>query len=406
MTLSALEAEIAAMLVEAGLDADDIGLVLQGFSERLREGGVPVARTAIGSDLLHPVIDSRGYRWHPEGGVEREEFIRGNNWNEDSWIRSPFFQLLQTDEDELRRRLDDGYIADEFPLLDRLRDEGFTDYIAFAVGFGPATRIGGQQGIMASMAMDRPGGFRDDEIAMLRRLVRLFAVTFRGIEAVTTTRVLTATYLGVEPAARVLSGAIARGVAEPVDAILWYSDLQGFTRIADTVPRDELLALLNDYADVLVTTIRRHGGEVLKFIGDGILAKFPRGGEGGSCTDALDAAEAAMSEVRELNRRRDATGQPITDINVALHVGEVLYGNIGSRDRLDFTVVGPAVNEVSRIEALCRSLDQQVLISSAFARAAGDAADRLVSLGRFALRGVRRPEELFTLDRTAAAVAA
>ena len=136
---------------------------------------------------------------------------------------------------------------------------------------------------------------------------------------------------------------------------------------------------------------------MLKFVGDGILAMFPLG-EDSPCGRALDAAEAGLRHVDELNDRRRGEGLPWTDIHLALHVGEVLYGNIGSRERLDFTVVGPAVNEVARIEAMCRSLDQRVVTSSAFAGAAGEARARLVSLGRYALRGVRRPEELFTID--------
>jgi adenylate cyclase len=137
---------------------------------------------------------------------------------------------------------------------------------------------------------------------------------------------------------------------------------------------------------------------VLKFIGDGILAMFPLRDDHDPCARALDAGQAALAEVDRLVRERTVAGRPATDIHLALHIGEVLYGNIGSPDRLDFTVVGPAVNEVARIEALCRSLDQRVIVSAAFAAAAGPARARLVSLGRYALRGVRRPEELFTLD--------
>jgi adenylate cyclase len=140
---------------------------------------------------------------------------------------------------------------------------------------------------------------------------------------------------------------------------------------------------------------------VLKFMGDGILAIFPTH-EVSPCGRALDAAEAALDHIDRLNERRAGAGLPFTGVHLALHVGEVLYGNIGSRERLDFTVVGPAVNEVSRIEAMCRNIDQRVVISSAFAEAAGDQRRRLVSLGRYALRGVRRPEELFTLDPEAA----
>ena len=198
-----------------------------------------------------------------------------------------------------------------------------------------------------------------------------------------------------------LAGAIARGLTETVRAVLWYSDLEGFTRIADTAPSDALLALLNDYAEAVVTSVQGAGGQVLKFIGDGVLAMFPLGEDTAPCSRALDAAEELLDAVDGMGRARRQAGLLATDIHVALHLGEVLYGNIGSRDRLDFTVVGPAVNEVARIESLCRSLEQRVIVSSAFAAASGKAHNRLVSLGRYALKGVRRPEELFTLDRGA-----
>jgi adenylate cyclase len=309
---------------------------------------------------------------------------------------------VENDAGELRRRVGDDYEQGEFPLLDRfVRDLGTTDYLALSVAYGPGSTLGVVPGLVISYQTDRRGGFEDAELDLLRRLTRPFALAYKAIDSVHTGRSLLETYLGVDPARRVLDGAIVRGRAEPVQAVLWYSDLRGFTRIADTAPRDQLLDLLNEYADCLVSTISTHGGEVLKFIGDGILAMFPLG-ERSPCARALDAAEAALVHIDALNERRRGEGLPWTDIHLALHVGEVLYGNIGSRERLDFTVVGPAVNEVARIEAMCRSLDQRIITSSAFAEAAGDARRRLVSLGRYALRGVRRPEELFTVDSGAA----
>jgi adenylate cyclase len=162
-----------------------------------------------------------------------------------------------------------------------------------------------------------------------------------------------------------------------------------------------VIGLLNDYAEAVVGSIHAHGGQVLKFIGDGILGMFPLADGIMPCSRALDAAAGALASVQRLSAARRAGGRPITAMHVALHVGNVLYGNIGSRERLDFTVVGPAVNEVARIETLCRSLEQQVIVSSAFARDSGAARARLVSLGRYALKGVRRPEELFTLEPNA-----
>ena len=186
--------------------------------------------------------------------------------------------------------------------------------------------------------------------------------------------------------------------------MLWFSDLRGFTRITDTAAPEQIIPLLNDYAEAVISAIHEAGGDVLKLIGDGTLAIFTAEDPAHACRCAL-AAEAlhARAASRELNARRSAAGLPITDVYLGLHIGEVFYGNIGSPDRLDFTVVGPAVNEASRIAAMCRSVERDVLLSSAFAAAADAerARSRSSRSGRYALRGVGRPQELFTLDRDA-----
>jgi adenylate cyclase len=395
------EVAIARWLVDFTLERDDETALLGGYCERLAAAGVPLLRVATGSEVFHPTLDARGGRWTRGRGVELEEVTREQvetAAGEEEWRRSPFYQLAEGGAKELRRRLGENYEQGEFELLDRLaRDYGMTDYFALSISYGPGSTLGVIAGLVISYQTDREGGFDQAELGLLRRLTRLFALAYKAIASVHTGRSLLKTYLGPDPARRVLKGAIVRGKAEPVEAVLWYSDLQGFTRIADTAPRDQLLDLLNEYADCLVSTIGAHQGEVLKFIGDGILAMFSLG-NASPCVRALDAAEAALRHVETLNAQRRADGSPWTDIHLALHVGEVLYGNIGSRERLDFTVVGPAVNEVARIEAMCRSLDQRIVTSSAFAEAAGETKGRLVSLGRYALRGVARPEELFTVD--------
>src|SRR5262249_31761222 len=175
------------------------------------------------------------------------------------------------------------------------------------------------------------------------------------------------TYLGRGAAQRVLSGRIMRGVADRIDAVIWFSDLQGFTRITDSAP-EQIIPLLNDYADVIVSVIHAKGGDVLKLIGDGILAIFTAADRAHACAAALAAAMTARSKVAALNERRGRDGLPVTDMYLGLHAGEVFYGNIGSTERLDFTVLGPAVNETSRIAAMCRSVEQPVLVSEAFAK--------------------------------------
>ena len=196
-----------------------------------------------------------------------------------------------------------------------------------------------------------------------------------------------------------LDGRIRRGVADRIEAALWFSDLRGFTTIADSAAPEELIPLLNDYAEAVITAIQDAGGDVLKLIGDGTLAIFKSDDPAEASRQALVAEASLRRHVIALNARRAAEGRPTTSVYIGLHIGEVFYGNIGSTDRLDFTVVGPAVNETSRIASMCRSVDRPLLVSSAFASALpAEQRARLVSVGRFALRGVGRAQDLFTLD--------
>jgi adenylate cyclase len=208
---------------------------------------------------------------------------------------------------------------------------------------------------------------------------------------------LVETYLGRDAGRRVLEGRIGRGVAEQIEAAIWFSDLRGYTRLSDTAKPEEIIPLLNEYADAIISAIHEHGGDVLKLMGDGVLAIFTAPDRSHACEAALTAAADAPRRVAEVNGRRTADGLPTTELYLGLHIGEVFYGNIGSKERLDFTIVGPAVNEVSRIASMCRSVDQPLLVSSAFAAALGASRSRLVSVGRYALRGVSRPQDLFTL---------
>ena len=210
---------------------------------------------------------------------------------------------------------------------------------------------------------------------------------------------LVSVYLGRDAGKRVLEGRIRRGVADRIDAVLWFSDLRSFTTITDAARPNEIIPLLNDYAEAVITAIQEQDGDVLKLIGDGTLAIFRADDASDASVRALRAVMSMRAKVSELNERRRAEERPTSTVYVGLHAGEVFFGNIGSVDRLDFTVVGPAVNEASRIASMCRSVDRPVLVSSAFATAL-PAPDRqmLVSVGRYALRGVGHAEELFTID--------
>jgi len=396
---SDLKGAIDDWIVRSALAGRDERAILAGVGERLNDAGVPVLRAVVGGNLLDPTHDALGVRWNRGSGGTEEAFARAaDNEVNESWTRSPFFALLDGGLERLRRRLDATYRRGEFPLLDEFAAEGVTDYVAFATGVGESVRLGDRSGMVSSWTTDAPKGFADEEIELLARIVPILALTFMLRTTRQAARTLITTYLGSDAAERVLAGNIVRGRAEPIRAVVWFSDLVGFTRISDTIGPAGVLALLNEYAEVQVESIEEQGGHVLKFIGDGMLAIFPGEDAAAACVRALDAAAGQRRRIAALNERRGAAGLPATDAHLALHIGELLYGNVGSPRRLDFTVLGPAVNEAARIEALCGSLEQAVIVSSAFAEAAGAARSRLVSLGRYAMKGVPRPQELFTLD--------
>jgi adenylate cyclase len=388
--------DIVGWTVTVGLDGLSQADLMAGYCDRLVEAGVPLWRASIGADTLHPLIVAQGCRWLAGEGVHEEVFARTSTPGEE-WLRSPWYWMINADERQMRRRLATGEGTNEFPMLAGLASQGGTDYWARMVRFGERGSIGETRGLATSWATRDPGGFAERDLALIDATLPAFGLAFKATMAVDTARTLVATYLGHSAAARILRGEIDRGQAKTVRKVLWFSDLTGFTKIADTMPREQLLDLLNAYADCLVGVVHDHDGEVMKFMGDGILAAFD-GAKGDACGRALDAAEAAAAAMTRLNRERSTAGLPVTRFTLALHEGEVLYGNVGSRDRLDFTVIGPAVNEVSRIQAMSRSLDQPILVSATFAVACGDQRERLVCVGRYALRGVGRPQELFTLD--------
>lgn len=387
-------------ITESALAGASEAALVEGVCGRLQDLGVGLARVMVGIDTLHPVLGGRGFVWRRGVGVEPREFGRADPEMDTKWQQSPHYHLMQKGGRSLRRRIQAGDNKPrDFPVLDDLAKVGTTDYVAFLNRFAESASIGEMDCVYSSWTTERPGGFNDGDIVALDALVPELAAAIKSLTVARIAETLVETYLGRDAGRRVLKGAIARGIADKIRAVLWFSDLKGFTRLVDTLPPKSIIPLLNDYAEALVSAIHQHGGHVLKFIGDGILATFEKGDTVEDCRHALAATEDAFHRVAALNARRAAEALPTTGFYLSLHVGDVFYGNIGSADRLDFTVIGPAVNEVTRINGMCRSLDQDVVLSSAFAEAAGPARARLVGLGRYALRGVARPQELFTLDR-------
>ncbi len=392
---------IADWVVRRGLEGVPEPDLLRDFCLKCAAAGLEITRALAFIDTLHPVHEGRIFRWRSDGAEEepvREYGSSSEGAAAESWQRSPFFHLLQTGGEELRRRIGVGEPAD-FPIIQEMKDAGHTDYVVFVYRFANSNVIGDMDCVYSGWSTDHAGGFSDISLDALRRLVPALALAIKSAALSRIAKTLVDVYLGRDAGTRVLGGRIQRGVADRIEAVLWFSDLRGFTAITDTAPPDEIIPLLNDYADAVITAIRDCGGDVLKLIGDGTLAIFRDDDPAIACAKALKAEFMMRRNVRELNARRAMEARPTTTVYLGLHIGEVFFGNIGSIDRLDFTVVGPAVNEASRIASMCRSVDRPLLVSSAFAETLpADKRAKFVSVGRFALRGVGRAQDLFTLD--------
>ncbi len=304
----------------------------------------------------------------------------------------------------MRRRLEEGPDQRDFPALAEFFAAGATDYFAQLFIYGKEGDRSQGTGIVYSFATDQRGGFHDDDATLIEATLPALSLAMKAHAAHVIASGLLATYLGEDAGRRVHAGAVRRGSVEKLSAVLWYADIRGFTPLSDAASGPAVVDLLNYVFEVLTSAIRPRGGQVLKFIGDGMLATFSyeEANRAETCRRALDAAAEAMQKLEAMNAARAAAGALVASVDLALHVGEVLYGNVGATDRLDFTVIGPAINEVARIEALCEPLDRAVLVSAEFAGAATDCRSRLEPLGRHALRGVREPKEIFALNLSAA----
>jgi len=360
-------------------------------------------------NTLHSVVRARSLIWDRASGPSTHFQFQHAEVDLPIMRQSPFVAMLRDGVGEARRRLDVAPAADEAPVFAELRGAGMTEWLGWVFPFGELDpSVGGPEAaegarkllLVVSLTTDRPGGYSEAELAELRDVLPLFALAVKATTMRSIGQSLLASYLGSDPASRVLDGAVQRGEVQAVEAVLLFADLRDFTRLADTLPGRELIALLDECFDCMGRPIERLGGEVLKFMGDGLLAIFRLDGRWRSktCAAALSAASEALDLMDLLRARRAGDGRPTPALDIALHVGKVQYGNVGTEARLDFTVIGPAVNEAARIELLCKTLGHNLLMSRAFAEAATDSRAHLVSLGRHQLRGVREATELFALS--------
>ena len=384
-----------------GTNAPDL---FAGFCQRLVSDGMPLWRGYAAMETLHPQWWGFGFSWRRDLAATQPAHFRHDHATAPGWVGSAFHHLAKRAKagecnPSIRRRIAEGPRERDFPALERFFAEGGTDYLAELFVYGKDSDRSRGSGVVYSFVTDRPDGFTENDIILLRSTLPALSLAMKAHAGHVDACRLLQVYLGEDAGRRVHAGGVERGSVESLRAVLWYADIRGFTAIADAAPGLVLVDLLDDIFETLAAALRRHGGQVLKFLGDGMLATFPfeDTSRAETCRRALDAAGEAMRALDALNAARQAAGKLTAAVDLALHLGEVLYGNVGAVDRLDFTVIGPAVNEVSRIEALCEPLGRKVLVSAELAAAAGPGAARLVPLGRYRLRGVREDREIYAL---------
>jgi len=395
---------LADWLVNESLGQNTIEHTFGGTCERLRAFGLPLDRATLSYVTLHPQIARTSVTWSPQTGISRSDFSHEVAGASSAWLASPLYHLMTNEVDLIRRRMVGPEAMLDFPILVDLEVEGYTDYLACKEGFiTPAsTGVDEQAGMLVTWATKREYGFTDADMATLLRIQRRLAVACKvSIQDQITNNVLE-TYLGRDASRQVLAGNIRRGDGSSTHAVIFYSDLRDSTGLADRLPPDEYLSLLNCYFDCAAGAVTANGGDILTFIGDAVLAIFPIEAAGltedGHCQArcaALDTALEAHQRHKEKCKDRIEAGLPIFNFGVALHVGDVVFGNIGIPERLAFTVIGPTMNEVARLETMTKNLDKPVLMTGPFADKLGRP---IIDMGSHALSGVREPCEVYAPD--------
>jgi adenylate cyclase len=380
--------ELSEWLVDGARSARTPVALLSETCERLVAAGLPLWRAGAFVQTLHPDAFGRSFIWRR--GAEVVVNVAGLDFPESpEFIQSPI-AVVRGSGHEVRYRLDDPE-SRRFPVFDDMRAEGVTDYIAIPLPFTDGSIHA------SSWATKEPDGFTDEQITVLRAIVRPFARLGEIFAWRRTAATLLDTYVGNRAGERILAGEIRRGHAETMQAAIWLSDLRGFTALSDRLAPEIVVDVLNQYFDCQVPTIRKHGGEILKFMGDGLLAVFPiakdQGNVGEVCARVLEAAREARTNVDAM-RYPSGEGAERFRFGVALHIGGILFGNIGGSSRLDFTCIGPAVNLAARLEKIAGHLARIVVASEAFAAAC---AEGWSDLGEFPVAGFSKAARVYGL---------
>ena len=383
-------ADVESWLLTDALGEEDVLPFFEQLCWRLVAAGLPVDRASLHVGTLHPQLYGFGWNWNRIDGLCDEVRVAEAALANDASRRNPLFHVIEKGE-AFRGRTHEA--AQRYPLMAELARQGYVDYAAIPL------RAGGAYHNAATVATKRVGGFSEAQFGDLTRLLRLAALHVERHIALRIAANVLDTYLGAAAGGRVLRGSIKRGSGESIRAIIWASDLRGFTDLADRLDGPDMIALLNGYFECLAGAVLAHDGEVLKFIGDGLLAVFPYSAfadERAAAAAALSAAESALQAIERLNADPQAfaaiPGWRPLRTGIALHDGEVFFGNVGAPERLDFTVIGRAVNAASRVEALSKSVGRSIVITEPVMRL----LDRpLEPLGVHELRGLAAPISLY-----------
>lgn len=393
---------VADWLMSQALGEGNVQDIVGGCCDRLLAAGIPLWRSFVSFRILHPKFAAVSIIWRRDkrsGIIEHIETLHGEAFTSDEWQQSPMNHILNTQIPFLRRRLSGEEALLDFPVCRELRDLGGSDYIAWMVPFAREDEPGPHlDGVIGSWSTDRPTGFSDGEIHSLMRIQQRLVVSLKVQIKQQIAHTVLATYLGMDAGSQVLSGQIRRGDGEMVHAVIWYSDMRDSTRLGDSLTAEDFLKTVNSYFECTAGAVLANGGEVLRFIGDAVLAIFPiRDGDPQSaCKQAMAATRDAEARLQAVNDERRRHNLESLDYGLGLHVGDVMFGNIGVQERLEFSVIGRAANEVARIESLTKTLGHRTLASAEFARCVPRYWE---SAGKHAVKGVGASLEVLALKK-------
>jgi adenylate cyclase len=386
--------KVSDWLTKSSLAGDNLEQMVHGFCERLAAAGLPLIRVHLSFSMLHPLYDALSFTWERGRGMQVEGFRKKTGYSSERFLKSPYYHLLSNDLEFLRRRINPD-LPSEFPIFDDLKPFGATDYIAFVQSFGDNS----SRGMVGSWTTDSPTGFSDDMIDALLRIQRNLAVATKMAVLNKLADNMLTTYLGGDAGKRVLNGQIKRGEGDTIRAALVMADMRGSTKLAETSGREVYIDTLNQFFDAIAAPFNRAGGQILSFLGDGFLAVYPcerhHGPSELACQAALNAAFKATARMSELNKLRRQQNLPEIGYGIGLHVGNVMFGNVGLTDRLTFSAFGSAVNEVQRLQLLTKKYPQQLIASKDFASYCNG---NWATLGEEKLAGVRHKLTVLSPD--------